>query len=61
MAKTNGNGNGDQDDVKETSSWHCKCGAMGKCVKGDEKLALALHWALGKCVQFDGKGKKRKK
>lgn len=56
MAKSgNGNGNGDRKDIKETSSWHCKCGAMGKCTKGDEKALLALHKAFG-CIE-----EKRKK
>lgn len=42
----NGNGNG-QADVKEDSSWHCTCGAMGKCVKGDESMLLSLHKSAG--------------
>jgi len=42
-----GNGNGDQPDVEETSSWSCsQCGAGGSCVKGDEGMALAAHIAL---------------
>lgn len=44
MASGNGDG---QADKKEDSQWRCnKCGASGKCAKGDEKVALALHMAL---------------
>jgi hypothetical protein len=42
-------GNGDQPDVEEDSSWSCPfgCGAGGSCVAGDEMIAVAVH--LGSC------------
>jgi hypothetical protein len=42
-----GNGNGDQPDQEESSSWSCPvCGMGGSCAKGDESAALSVHMSL---------------
>jgi hypothetical protein len=37
--------NGDAEDIEETGSWVCPnlCGAGGRCVEGDEELAVKVH------------------
>lgn len=38
-------GNGDQPDITENSSWTCPfgCGASGSCVPGDELVTVMVH------------------